>query len=68
MSLAQTCPCYDFSSGHFKMALSSSVVVIFLEVSNHLSQSVNFDHIVKFGVNDHVHGGGQRFGELVKVN
>ena len=46
------------------MVLSSSVAGFFLVVSNHLSQSVNFDHIVKFGINNHVHGGGQRFGEL----
>ena len=46
------------------MSLSSSVVVIFLIVSNNLSQSVNLDQIVKFCVHDHVHAGGQRFGEL----
>ena len=63
-SLAQTCPCNDFIRGQFKMSLSSPVVVIFLIVSNNLSQSVNFDQIVKFCVHDHVHGGGQRFGEL----
>ena len=35
-----------------------------LVVSNNLSQSVNFDQIVKFCVHDHVHGGRQRFCEM----
>ena len=36
-SLAQNCPCNDFSRGQFKISLSSSVVVFFLIVSNNLS-------------------------------